>query len=196
MPGQKAPARRPGETTTVSRNTLLVSDCGCRLRAGTGEPAADGGQLPPGSPRGAAHGLPAWSSSSRCSRCPRTIRRKLACAGGLFRRARSLARRNADRSGDTMNAFTSDDLKADAFPQASAGPPGVHQTGDRAVSRHPMPDAAARLSAPGRADHRCTAGSVAARPSNGLGWPRGQLRGELAEASGDVLDVLGPVATV
>jgi hypothetical protein len=60
-----------------------------------------------------------------------------------------------------------------------------------------MPDAAARLSAAGRADHRCTAGSVAARPSNGLGWPRGQLyqlRGELAEASGDMLDVLGPLS--
>ena len=52
-----------------SRNTLLVSDCRCRLGADTGETAADGDQLPPGSPRGAAHGLPARSSSSPCSRC-------------------------------------------------------------------------------------------------------------------------------
>jgi len=52
-----------------SRNTLLVSDCRCRLGADTGDTAADGDQLPPGSPRGAAHGLPARSSSSPCSRC-------------------------------------------------------------------------------------------------------------------------------
>ena len=50
-------------------------------------------------------------------------------AGGHFRRARSLARRNADRSGDTMNASTSDDLNADAFPRAGVGAPGVRRAG-------------------------------------------------------------------
>jgi hypothetical protein len=32
-----------------------------------------------------------------------------------------------------MNTFTSDDLKADAFPQAGAGPPGVQR-----VDREPV----------------------------------------------------------
>ena len=52
-------------------------------------------------------------------------------AGGSFRRARSLARRNADRSGDTMNTFTSHDLKADAFPQVGVDPLDVQRGGSR-----------------------------------------------------------------
>ena len=54
-------------------------------------------------------------------------------AGGPFRRARSLARRNADRSGDTVNTFTSHDLKAKAFPQAGADPLDVQRVDRESV---------------------------------------------------------------
>jgi len=59
-------------------------------------------------------------------------------AGGSFRRARSLARRNADRSGDTMNTFTSHDLKADAFPQVGVDPLDVQRVDRESALVPPM----------------------------------------------------------
>jgi hypothetical protein len=59
-------------------------------------------------------------------------------AGGSFRRARDLARRNADRSGDTMNTFTSHDLKADAFPQAGVDPLDVQRVDRESALVPPM----------------------------------------------------------
>jgi hypothetical protein len=59
-------------------------------------------------------------------------------AGGSFRRARSLARRNADRSGDTMNTFTSRDLKADAFPQVGVDPLDVQRVDRESALVPPM----------------------------------------------------------
>jgi len=58
---------------------LLVSDCRCRLRADTGETAADGDQLPPG----VAEGSRPWFTGLviviviAVFAVPRTIRRKL-----------------------------------------------------------------------------------------------------------------------
>src|SRR5436190_22954925 len=59
-------------------------------------------------------------------------------AGGSFRRARDLARRNADRSGGTMDTFTSHDLKADAFPQAGVGPLDVQRVDRESALVPPM----------------------------------------------------------
>jgi hypothetical protein len=58
---------------------------------------------------------------------PRTIRRKLKVPEGHFAGPDPLARRNADRSGDTMNTFTSHDLKAGAFPQVGVDPLDVQR---------------------------------------------------------------------